>query len=386
MQFYSDFNLMLKKQIRKLHLWLGLLSGFIVFILGVTGCIYAFADELKPLVYKHQLHIEETRAARKPLSELWAKAQLALGKDKAIGRFTTGSKAGDTYQFRAFKDKPGGIWAWDNIVYHQTVYVNPYTAEIVKIEKNTFEFFNLVLTLHCNLLLAGGLGKWITGIATIVFVCLLLTGMVLWWPKNKAAAKKRYWFRWKDSTNWKRKNYDLHSITGFYTFLLALLIAITGLAMAFEWFDQGMQWVANGGVTYESPKPVVSDTIVMTDSPPLDKIFTETRKQHPEARAYYVYQPGKNPQSVINVYIDKGRSYRSVIQQYDRYSGRLLKTTAFADQHNGQKISMLNYDVHTGNALGLSGKFLAFFASLFSASLPITGFLIWRARNKSKSR
>ncbi|WP_317171714.1 PepSY-associated TM helix domain-containing protein [Pedobacter panaciterrae] len=61
------------------------------------------------------------------------------------------------------------------------------------------------------------------------------------------------------------------------------------------------------------------------------------------------------------------------MRQYDRNTGRPLKTTTFDDQHNGDKLSMLNYDIHTGNVLGLGGKFLVFFASLVAASLPVTG-------------
>lgn len=42
----------------------------------------------------------------------------------------------------------------------------------------------------------------------------------------------------------------------------------------------------------------------------------------------------------------------------------------------------MNYDIHVGSVLGLTGKFIAFFASLISASLPITGFLIWWGKQK----
>jgi uncharacterized iron-regulated membrane protein len=44
----------------------------------------------------------------------------------------------------------------------------------------------------------------------------------------------------------------------------------------------------------------------------------------------------------------------------------------------------MNYDIHTGAILGLPGKFLAFFASLIAASLPVTGFMIWMGRKKKK--
>ncbi|MEP7141771.1 MAG: PepSY domain-containing protein, partial [Ferruginibacter sp.] len=35
-----------KKIIRKVHLWLGLSSGLIVLLLGITGCILAFEVEI----------------------------------------------------------------------------------------------------------------------------------------------------------------------------------------------------------------------------------------------------------------------------------------------------------------------------------------------------
>ncbi|MBK6979514.1 MAG: PepSY domain-containing protein [Cytophagaceae bacterium] len=49
------------------------------------------------------------------------------------------------------------------------------------------------------------IGQPITSYATLIFVFMILTGLVLWWPKNKAAAKQRFWFRWKNTTQWKRK-------------------------------------------------------------------------------------------------------------------------------------------------------------------------------------
>jgi uncharacterized iron-regulated membrane protein len=60
----------------------------------------------------------------------------------------------------------------------------------------------------------------------------------------------------------------------------------------------------------------------------------------------------------------------------DQIYGRLDKAS-IAD-----KMFRMNYDIHTGAIIGLPGKFLAFFASLIAASLPVTGFLIWWGRSK----
>jgi len=37
----------LKKIAGKIHLWLGLPTGLVVFIIGITGAIYCFAPELQ---------------------------------------------------------------------------------------------------------------------------------------------------------------------------------------------------------------------------------------------------------------------------------------------------------------------------------------------------
>ena len=36
-----------KKAIGKIHLWLGLASGLVVLLLGITGCILAFEMEIR---------------------------------------------------------------------------------------------------------------------------------------------------------------------------------------------------------------------------------------------------------------------------------------------------------------------------------------------------
>ncbi|MDN5296752.1 MAG: hypothetical protein PWQ71_858, partial [Bacteroidota bacterium] len=59
----------------------------------------------------------------------------------------------------------------------------------------------------------------------------------------------------------------------------------------------------------------------------------------------------------------------------------------FADADTADKLMRMNYEIHTGAILGLPGKIIAFFASIFIAGLPITGFVIWwRKRGKKEKR
>lgn len=49
------------------------------------------------------------------------------------------------------------------------------------------------------------------------------------------------------------------------------------------------------------------------------------------------------------------------------------------------KLNDLNYDIHVGQALGLTGKVMAFLASLVCASLPVTALVIWLGKRRKGS-
>lgn len=245
----------MKKAIANIHLWLGLASGLVVFIISVTGSIYVFEKELKAWFYADRETVEvPAHLVKKPLHELLSVANKAVGKDHTIQSITVSSIPNQTYSFRPKQIRDTTAFThFGEIVYNHRFYLDPYTAAVVKDENTTTEFFMVVLRMHRNLLINRSLGKMIIGISVIIFVVTLLSGIVLWWPKNKNAAKQRIWFKWKESTSPKRKNYDLHNILGFYSMFILLAIALTGLSFSYPKFEQSVEWMVNGGDS--SPKP-----------------------------------------------------------------------------------------------------------------------------------
>ncbi len=375
----------LRKWIGTLHLWLGLSSGIIVFILGITGCLYVFIEEIEPLVYKDKLFIRPMDQPKKPATEIWQAAQQAIGEEHRLtgGRFP--NIPDQTCKFTVYKGKEGGFWYWQGIEFYRSVYVNPYTAEVVKVEDPSFEFFEVVVSLHWSLLLVNDIGQPIVGVATIVFVFMIISGLILWWPKSRQAARQRFWFRWKKTTQWKRRNYDLHNIPGFYVFLVALIFGLTGLVWAFDWFDESVQWIANGGQPHEHEEQARSDIRYAATRASVDQLFEAVQQEYPGAESYFVSVP-QDSTGTINIFVrNKGRfDYRS--NRYDQYTGRLLESETFDDENAGHQLRAMNYDIHTGAIAGLPGKILAFTGSLICASLPVTGFFIWRGRKKKKRK
>lgn len=375
----------MKKVIGQLHLWLGLASGLIVFIVSVTGCIYVFEQELKELFYKDRKVVDiPDHGERKPLSELLLVAQQEAGPEHPIQNIEVPNDEGRTYVFSPAQIRNNKASThFGEIVYQHKIYINPYTAEVVKHENTKYEFFTLTLRLHRNLLLNREVGKTIIGSSVIIFVVLIITGIVLWWPKNMAAIRQRISFRWKKTTKWKRKNYDLHSVFGFYSSFFILIIALTGITWSFEWFDHSVQWLANGGEKTKKMKPVKSDTTQIVSFLPVDRILANVKTQHKEAHSFSIGLPDK-ASGVVNVTARVGEHvrYSSIRSQFDQYSAAHLKTSTFEEKDGGEKLKAMNYDIHTGAIMNLPGKILAFIASMISASLPITGLFIWIGRTK----
>lgn len=194
----------------------------------------------------------------------------------------------------------------------------------------------------------------------------------------------RTWFRWKPTTKWKRKNYDLHSILGFYSLFLVIFIAFTGLMWAFDWFSSGVEWVANGGEPTEQSVPALSsDTTQIASASPLAAIHRSLQESYPQAKEFYINFT-QDKKGTYGVYVDTGTPTRTGNDYlyFDQYTAREIARETWADKSGGDKVHALKYNIHVGAIGGLTGKVIAFFLSLFSASLPVTGFMMWYSRKK----
>jgi len=89
--------------------------------------------------------------------------------------------------------------------YHYVVYLNPYSGKVLKVANMEDGFFRFILDGHFYLWLPHKIGQVVVASATLIFLVLLVSGLILWFPKNKKAAKQRFWFRWKEGLKWKRK-------------------------------------------------------------------------------------------------------------------------------------------------------------------------------------
>lgn len=378
----------IKHWIGKLHLWLGLASGLIVLFLSVTGCIYVFSQEITEAFRKEAIYVPQVQQKQIPVSELWKQTQKEIGDQKKITNVHVYNNPEKAWVFHCYKNSEAkSIWYLNNLEYYESIYVDPYSGKILGIYNEKTDFFNIIKMLHWSLLLDAEIGQQIIGWGTFTFVIMLLTGLVLWWPKNKAARKQRFSFKWKETTQWKRKNYDIHNIFGFYILSIGLVIAFTGMVWAFTWF-QAIVYVAGSGTT-TPPDIKQGKSIVMKESKisAIDTAFVISKAKHKSADAFQL-SPAADSTGVINSYIqqNEGTYYIAHNMQFDQYTGKLLLERNHDEKNFGEKLITANYDIHVGAILGIPGKIIAFIASLVCGMLPVTGFLIWYGRTFKKSK
>jgi uncharacterized iron-regulated membrane protein len=382
---------MAKRRFKKiagwLHLWIGLVTGLVVVIVSLTGCIYVFDEEIFNSIHKDIVYVQKTGPAR-PVSELLANAQNAVGKDKELNNVKISSD-NKSYVFSGFKindRKKINLSYFSQFEYLDEVYVNQYTGKVLGIMDMRYEFFNVVEQLHRQLLLVKPVGSPLVGVCILAYLIMLITGFILWLPKNYRQFKKSVAVKW--NAKWKRVNYDLHNSLGFYVLPIAMLIAITGLVWSFKWWETGIYRMlgdkGKAGFSRTLPKIKAADTS-------LNKIdiihYRLLKKLGNNWTKIGIGIPTKKTKvSMSFVQIASNDAWRGVSYYfYDGRTGDFIDELPHDKKTLGMKWRNSNLELHTGRLYGLWSQLLAFFASLISASLPISGFLIWWGkRNKSK--
>lgn len=367
----------LKKNILFIHRWLGFISGLVVVIVSITGCLYVFQDEIQDALYDYRKVAVEQKPFMLPsqLRQIAFQHYPKAEKDPTVGYYG--------------KNRPAIVMLSVPKVGLRYISLNPYTGKFLHDEDIEHNFFVVVEYIHLYLLLPPAIGAQVVGWSVVMFVVLLITGIVLWWPKRKSDRKRSLTIKWNG--RWRRVNYDLHNVLGFYACSIALILAITGLSICFDWVTKGINKAVNLGQTHANEERItVSDSLHKPQIPinTWDKGFLYAIQHTPNAQMLIIYGDTQKAAGTItvNAYHNPTRYYQSDEYSFDQFTAKPLKVLNYVTKSPGLKLNDMNYDIHVGQILGLPTKIIAFLASLICASLPITGFIIWWGKRNKKGK
>jgi uncharacterized iron-regulated membrane protein len=237
----------------KTHLWLGIISGIVLFIVCLTGMSLVFEGDINRFLERDKHFVSHPGKSVLNLDDLITKVE--QNTNSKVVLVDINDRRSDTTMFYSMLTKTENIE--NNETKHERHSVDPYTGEIL-ILGETFspsgEFFGVVRRLHTSLFLPHPIGGIIVGSATLIFVIVALSGLCLWLPanfRNIGSWKNGFFIRFH-----KRKNQlidDLHKTLGFYALIPVLLMALTGLVWSFQWFDNGVQIIFNAEPNTDIP-------------------------------------------------------------------------------------------------------------------------------------
>lgn len=368
-------NKTLKKSIGKIHLWLGLTSGLIVFIVALTGSILVFEEEIDLFITPEFYKVAEIGNNKKPI-------------DHTIMVLQESQKVGKMLRIYTFDDPERTIQIMGKNSVGQTQFfsVDPYSGKVVGSAMQNSRFFSVVLDLHRHLLV-DDIGKLITGCSCLLFAFVLMSGFFLWWPKKIKNLKQRLTVKWDSS--FKRVNWDFHSTFGFYSVLFLLVISLTGLTWSFKWFENGIYYLADGTAKKAINKlenPIKKDR-QLDKTTFYQSILNATDSVYPYRGDVQIRMPSDTMNSilVLKVHLEKNIPNQSSIAFFDKNTAKIIAIKPYESFTKGDKIRRAIFPIHTGSIYGYPTKIIAFLVSLFAATSPITGLLIWLGRKKKNN-
>lgn len=420
--FFADKNSIMKTVFRNIHLYLSLAAGIIIFCSCLTGTILVFEEEIEHALH-HNRYYAEPSGARLPVSQLVFNAVKEVPKAKPtsvkvyaeadrtveIGLITS-EKKGEGREQRKPHDaenehqhadepdrqnqkhpdknsieihgkKPGDGGGRPNL----TVFADPYTGKVTDRFNRRKSFFYTVEMLH-RFLLAGknSIGNTIVAFSTLFFLFILITGVVLWWPKNKKIMRQRLHYKW--TGGWKRLTHDLHIVTGFYTSLFLLVIVFTGLIMTFPWANKLLFAIAGSKPEFEQSKPPISAYQPSLKPLSIDQILANNSVEIKDAASYSVRSPQDSTGTFSLNVVTKGTIETAGDTYFiDQFSGKIISIQKFSNKNSGQRALAFVKPIHTGSVYGLPTKIISFIVCLLSLIFPVTGVMMWLNRIKKKT-
>lgn len=370
----------MKKTFRKIHLWLAVPFGLIITIICFTGALLVFEDQVTQLTNRHLYYVESPGSQPLPVGTLVEKVESQLTKGATITGVTIYPQPDRSYQVNLSAPKGAAV------------YIDPYTGEVLGQSQRT-PFFRTVFMLHRWLLDSqpadGGIfwGKRITGISTLLFVIILLSGIVIWWPRSRKGLKNgiQIALRKGKACFW----HDLHAAGGIYVLLLVLVMALTGLTWSFDWYKNAFYTLF--GVETTAPAKGPAHKEKSPQGPQPGTTTEATAPVTPFACWQQVYDQvaAENPDR-LKIEITDGTASVSNnrygnIRGTDRYtfdpqSGQITGASLYKDTGNSGKIRGWIYSVHTGAWGGNLTRIIWFLAALLGATLPLTGYYLWIKR------
>ncbi|MCG5240577.1 sulfite reductase flavoprotein subunit alpha [Azospirillum doebereinerae] len=218
----------------QLHWLLGITAGTVLCVVGVTGGMLSFEDEILRLLNPGVMTVAPREGGPLAPDQLYQRVTANNpGKTITALRIAADHEESATV---TFAPPPGAAGQGGRAPRGENRYADPYTGELLG-QPVGQEVFRTAMQLH-RWLLAGDFGKQVVGASTIALIVLSLSGLYLRWPRRLSSP--RVWL----TLDWTQKGrsflWSLHAVLGTWALLFYVLASLTGLYWSYDWYRDGL--------------------------------------------------------------------------------------------------------------------------------------------------
>ncbi|WP_374383936.1 PepSY-associated TM helix domain-containing protein [Dongia sp.] len=384
----------LYRTIWRWHFYAGLLVIPFMIMLAVTGGIYLLKDEINNAFYGSYLQV-----AAQPQEMLLPSVIVENALASHPGKPSTyvPPSSADSAAIVTVKSEAG----------KERVYVNPYDGTVLGTLGDAgfagTPFMKLVRKIH-SLEYFGWVANRVIEIVAGWAIILVITGIYLWLPRGRDVGT----FKIRQGTRRRPFWRDLHAVTGIYTGLVILFLAVTGLPWSGFWGDKVNTYANQAGLGYPTGywDDIPVSTVPMQDA--MSQInWTMEQAPMPEstptgAPAFSIdqavatfdklgIQPGyvvdlpQSPEGVFSASVYPDEIALERIIHLDQYSGKVLFDAGFKDLGPvGQAIEW-GVSVHMGQQFGRVNQLVMLAACLAIILMSVSAIVMWWQRRPKGS-
>jgi uncharacterized iron-regulated membrane protein len=361
--------------LQKVHLWVGLILSIPFILIGISGSIIVLITSWPQFSVPFATASGETR----PLAEIVAAANGVApeGQSAAVIRVPQGPWEPAQVQM----SEPG-----QNQV-AGTIFVDPVSLEILGSaeRRRNGPFMRTMTSLHLALMFPSYYGGQAVGWMGVAMCLFGLSGLVLWWPRKG---------QWRSALTIKRGargfrlNRDLHSVIGFWSLPVFMVLSISGVYLVFpSTFGDAVEALLPHESTFAHRD--VDEAMVASLSNPDALTVDDAAKLAlavvPEARLHSVQLPpgdeGTFMVTLMPHYSSEGAP------QISAFIGPGAEVSAVVDPRMdalGTRILDWLKALHYGFGLGVVYKVLVFFSGFLPLLFAITGLRMWQVRRAQR--
>jgi uncharacterized iron-regulated membrane protein len=353
------------------HLACGVTAGIVIVVMCVTGTALMFQREMQFWADTHRYRTADSAGAPDaPASAIVAAAETSAGRGRAT-----------SLVLRSDPAMPAAV-----TVGSTTLYVNPHTAEVYgeATGDRLRAFFSTMTSWHRYM--AASLenrasGRLVTGAANLIFLFIVASGVVLWWPRSLrwSALRNGMWFR--RGLTPKARDFNWHHVFGFWSCVPLVVIVSSGVVMSYPWAnallyrvmgDEAPAGGRGGGRGRGAGSGGAGGSVATTA---LDAAVMHAKAVDPGWQILTVRLP-QAAGAAFTATVDRGdggEPHRRGTLTIDAATGEITSWEPFASQTPGRRARSFVRFAHTGEVFGLVGQTMAGLASAGGALLAYSG-------------